>query len=71
MPPGPQVQAASLTAATTSLILWAGERYVFHGAVPAEVTLFVMLAVPWLSARVAAELAYRRCRSRLDRPPGG
>ena len=69
-PPGAQSNAASLTAATVGLSLWGLERYVFHGAVPAEVAGFVILAVPWLSGRLAAELAYRRARRRMDGPPG-
>ena len=68
-PPGAQANAASLTAATVGLILWTLESYVFHGAVPAEVAGVVILGVPWLSGRVAAELAYRRARRRLDCPP--
>jgi hypothetical protein len=70
VPPGAQANAASITAATVGLVLWMLESYLFHGAVPAEVAGFVILGVPWLSGRVAAELAYRRARRRLDTPPG-
>lgn len=65
-PPGSQSNAASLTASTTGVILWAMDRYLFHGTVPYEVATFVMVAVPALSGRLAAQLAYRRARRRLD-----
>lgn len=64
-PPGPQVQAGTLTAATTGLVLW-GLDGVFHGAIPTEVYAWVVLAVPYLLGRLGAEIAYRRARNRLD-----
>lgn len=65
-PPGPQVHAATLTTATTGLVVWAlGE--LFHGQVPGEVTGFVMVAVPGLLGRLAAELAYRSRRRAVQK----
>lgn len=67
--PGPQVHAATLTTATTGLIIWMTERYLFHGSeVPGPVYVFVQLAVPALSGRLGAEWAFRRARRRLDTP---
>lgn len=58
-----------MTTATTGLIIWAAERYLFHGSeVPGPVYVFVQLAVPGLLGRLGAELAYRRARRRLDTP---
>lgn len=67
--PGPQVHAASLTAATTGVALWAAQTYLFHGAaVPGPVYGFLQLGVPALCGRLSAEWAYRRARRRLDTP---
>lgn len=69
--PGPQVHAASLTTATAGVVLWATEKYLFHGSeIPGPVYLFLQIAVPALCGRLGAELAYRRARRRLDFPPG-
>lgn len=67
--PGPQVHAASLTAATTGLALWGAQTYLFHGAaVPGPLYGFLQLGVPALCGRLSAEWAYRRARRRLDIP---
>lgn len=67
--PGSQVHAASLTAATTGLALWAAQTYLMHGGdVPGPVYAFLQLAVPALFGRLSAELAYRRAQRRLDTP---
>lgn len=67
-PPGPQVQAATLTTATTGVVIWALEFYLFHGALPGPLYGFVQLAVPVLCGRLGAEIAYRHARRRLDCP---
>lgn len=67
--PGPQVHAASLTAATTGAVLWAAQTYLFHGAdVPGPLYGFLQLGVPALCGRLSAELTYRRAQRRLDIP---
>ena len=68
--PGPQVHAASLTAATAGVAVWAVQTYVFHGEqIPGPLYGFIQLAVPALCGRLSAECAYRRARRRLDFPP--
>lgn len=66
--PGPQVHAATLTTATTGMVVWAAEQYLFRGEVPGQVYVFLQLAVPALLGRLGAEWAYRRARRRLDFP---
>lgn len=67
--PGPQVHAATTTTATTGLVIWMAERYLFHGSeIPGPVYVFVQLAVPAILGRLGAEWAYRRARRRLDTP---
>lgn len=61
-PPGPQVNAASMTAATTGMLIWSLEHWAFRGAVPGPVYLFVQLAVPYGLGHLGAHLAYRRAR---------
>jgi hypothetical protein len=67
-PPGTQVHAASLTSATTSLVLWALTTGPFHGVMPPEVYVWVSLAVPYGLGRLGAQLAYRRARRRTTTP---
>ena len=68
--PGAQVQAATLTTATTGMVVWALESTLFHGTLPGPLYAFLQLAVPALCGRLGAELAYRRAKHRLDCPPG-
>lgn len=64
-PPGPQVTTATLTTATTALVLWAvGD--LFHGEVPGAVSGFLILAVPAAMGRLSAQLAYRRQKNHHD-----
>ena len=67
-PPGPQSNAATLTTATTGVVVLALERWLFHGALPPEVYLFVQLAIPAACGRLAAEVTYRRAVRHLDCP---
>lgn len=70
--PGPQVHAASLTAATTGFVVWGVQTYLFHGnEVPGPLYGFLQLAVPALCGRLGAEVAYRRARRHLDTPQHG
>jgi hypothetical protein len=70
--PGPQVHAASLTAATTGLAVWSVQTYLFHGnEIPGPLYGFLQLAVPALCGRLGAEVAYRRARRQLDTPQHG
>lgn len=67
--PGPQVHAASLSAATAGAVIWSIQTYVFRGnEIPGPVYGFLQLGVPALCGRLSAELAYRRARHRLDFP---
>lgn len=64
-PPGSQVTTATLTTATTALVLW-GLGEIFHGDVPGAVAGFVILAVPAALGRLSAQLAYRRQKNHHD-----
>jgi hypothetical protein len=65
-PPGAQVHTATLTTATTGMVLWALDRWLFHGYIPPEVFVFVSLAVPALLGRLGAQWAYRRAQRRHE-----
>ena len=65
-PPGPQVQAASMTTATTGLVIWIAEDLVFRGTLPGSVHAFLQLGIPWLCGVLAARMTYRRAIGRLD-----
>lgn len=69
-PPGAQVQAATLTTATTGLVVYGVEQAWFHGSLPGPVYGFLQLAVPAACGLLAAQLAYWRARRRLDCPKG-
>lgn len=66
--PNGQVHTATLTTATTGVVIWSAERWIFHGYIPPEVYVFVTLVVPALLGRLSAELAYRRAMRRRDLP---
>lgn len=68
VPPGPQVQAANLTTATTGLVIWAAEDLLFHNELPGPLYGFLVLAVPVACGHLAAVLTYRRALRHLDVP---
>lgn len=67
-PPGAQVNTATLTAATTGVVVMMVEQWLFHGALPKEVYFLLQLGFPALCGRVGAELTYRRAKSHRDFP---
>lgn len=52
-----KVQASTATAAVSGVVLWALGTYVFKGAVPADVTAWVYIAVPAVLTFAAGYLA--------------
>ena len=51
---------------TTGFAIWLAGRYVFDGAVPAEVTGFIQYAVPLGLTALAAEVRWRTARRRKE-----
>jgi hypothetical protein len=61
---------ATLTTATTGAALWGMRHFFFHGELPAEIYLWVQLAVPAALGAASAEWSLRRAaRRNRDRAP--
>ena len=59
-----EVQWISFVISTIGLITWALGRYVFRGAIPAEVIAFIQYTVPLLLGSLAGEVRWRTARRR-------
>ena len=56
----PEANAAGGSAATLTLVYWLASRFLFHGQVPAEVSGFIYMGLPWIGAYVGAVVSRRR-----------
>lgn len=63
-----KVTAAGTAAALSGLAVWALQRFVFHGDVPAEVSDAVQILVPALCAFLGGFLARHTPRSDVEPP---
>lgn len=71
-PPDPSgrgdLRASSITGSVSATILWALQRYVWHGEVPEQVALLVWTSVPACMAYAAGHLVRRRARRQAPPP---
>lgn len=58
------VQWVGFVGASTTFATWAANRYVFGGALPAEVAGMIQTAVPLAITAIAAEVRWRTARRR-------
>ena len=61
-----QVAAVSFTTATTSVIVWGVNKFVFGGQIPPEIHGWLQLGVPLGMGYVTGEVQQRRARARVE-----
>lgn len=61
-----QVAGVSLTTSTTAVVVWSVNRYVFAGDIPAEVQMWLQLAVPAAIGYASGVVQLWRSRSRAE-----